>query len=1051
MKTAWRFFRIPALLICAAFCLAACEEQPRETAPAVREPVETGIALAGSPFQHITNGGVTEHETLPYNIDAITGATQTVEGPAVETSIPLSIREIENAREGIVRGAYTDSKGTFLYEGVDLYYMLTGMREGDNGILLTDAAYAVACKSQSRETVAVLTLADVKRAHDAGRPVVIAYGMGTTDGKYAAPFVFDAASESEHSLGYIDALDNDDGCLKLVYDLDDYGAGNAYKTFSNVAYLYIEEEREPGFKHTAADGVYASSRYADYLVTFRGSALGREFVLPVRDLEALVSYNADGSLVENGIGYADDYSLANNAYWYVNRYEGLDLYKLLRYLGMESAEDMGLAGSRTTMVNFIAADGVPSTETFSVETLSYPDAFGFYTKNAADPGDGSYLSTPDDLVKSGYPILLAYGVNRYPYTISKTDGGYLSGLANSGGPLRVVFGKTQYNHANGSRQVQYLSEILVGKDILYNTHRDSDDAALSALSQKTLHVSVNSTDGQTLTDRTFTVAELENVIYGDAVAANEKKAAKVKDTFEIPEDGRFVSDVYEGVSLPYFLMQTLGLQGTLGTVMFTGDAGEMTVDLSAAFASGWNTELARGGLSPVIAFAKNGAPLATGRDSAGYVAATPLHPYLDSEPGEYRVDNAGGPLMLILPSTDEKNCNAVSVQNLTGLTVCLEPDAYAHIQPPYSADAQSEIRLFGEGLAAERVYTVSELESRQTEAETLDYSLRTADGSVTQARFRGVALYDLFTEIGINSNAGDVTVYAADGTCVTVPLSLAKGRKYVNTLDPSKAKLFTMLAFGAGDAASDERKLGAPLVASETSEGYDGAYGNAGGPLRLLVPQADEHAENGALCLNNIVAVEVSANDTDTWNHGMSDMFSEFRDAEFTLTLRNDDSEWTHVFTVAELEQLKQVIVRDTYTVLDIGECEGLDLWKFVKLIVKEQADLRKPVAVTVYASDGYKNDLLSVFYQEGLELGVLDADGNRKPILICYAVNGYPLVDSEEHEGYTGLAGNTAGPLRCVAETVQGASVKYLTKLVVTLPGTGALNIQVPEDLFHD
>ena len=45
-------------------------------------------------------------------------------------------------------------------------------------------------------------------------------------------------------------------------------------------------------------------------------------------------------------------------------------------------------------------------------------------------------------------------------------------------------------------------------------------------------------------------------------------------------------------------------------------------------------------------------------------------------------------------------------------------------------------------------------------------------------------------------------------------------------------------------------------------------------------------------------------------------------------------------------------------------------------------------------ASDGYKNDLLSVFAMDGLEQGVLDPEGQRKKIIIAYAINGAPLVD---------------------------------------------------------
>lgn len=197
------------------------------------------IDFSASPYKFIPNRGIAGHDTFPYNIDAIAGATQTVERPGVQTSIPLSIREIENANHDLARGVYTDSRGSLIYEGLDLYHMLTGMREGDNGIILTDTAYGVELKNYNRQTIAALTLADIQKAHDGGRPVLIAYGMGV-----------DAAGKTEHALGYIAELGNDSGCLKLVQ----YGAGNDYDTFSNVAYVYLREQQEPGFKHIAAEG-----------------------------------------------------------------------------------------------------------------------------------------------------------------------------------------------------------------------------------------------------------------------------------------------------------------------------------------------------------------------------------------------------------------------------------------------------------------------------------------------------------------------------------------------------------------------------------------------------------------------------------------------------------------------------------------------------------------------------------------------------------------------------------------------------------------------------
>lgn len=1035
-----------AMLLAAMMLLSACTPNAQQTKETVAVGDSGVIDFVTSQFKHITNGGITEDENLPYNIDAITGATMTVEGPAIVTSIPLSVRELENRSEGFFRGIYTDSKGTFAYEGMDLYYLLHNMTEGDNGIKMTDTAYKVVLKSSSRLDVAQFTLEEVIRAHEEGNPILLACGMGTTDGSVIAPFVFDAANENEHSLGYKEELDNDDGCIRLVYDLEEYGSNADYTTFANVAYVYVCEEFEPGFKHTTAKNEsFNSSRYNDYIISFRGSALGRELNFTLRDLEAMVSYDENGEVIPGGVGYSDHYSLANTTYWYVNEYEGLDLYKMLLYLGMDDAETMVLAAARTTLVKFIAADGMAAAETFSVDTLSWPDAFGFYEKNAADLGDGKYQPSNADLVRTGYPVLMAYGVNNYPYTIHKTDDAYLSGLNNSGGPIRVVFGKTQYYHANGSNQVQYLKDVVVGEDILYSTHTYTDDADHKALSQNVLNVTVYSESGQTLLEREMTVADVENVIYGADVPGNQKKAAHIKDSYEVgAEVGR-----YEGVDLNYLLMNILGLPGTNGTITFSNGEEELTLTIAELFAEGYNTQLGRDGMKAVLAFAKNGSPLVADVSSAGYVDSVTLKPYLDTDPAAYHVDNSGGPLQVIVPSSDKEQCNAKVLSNVTSITVNLIPDAYAHIEAPYADLASSTIRFYGEGLDEETVFTVEQLESMQTKVQTLDYSVLNNKGNMSQQRYRGLAIYDLFAQIGIKSNAGDVIVYAADGSSVTFSLSRLKKQDYLNHVTGGEG-LYALLAFGAGSVEADAM-TGIPLVREKEDAGYDDTVGNNGGPLKLVIPQENAEDINSSLCVKDVVAVEVTANQIDTWGHRMSDIYSEFLDYEMTLTIKNDDSEWSHNFTVGQLEMLEDLIVRDEYSVLDIGTCEGIDIWKFIQLIAGDVPGVDDPVSVTVYASDGYKNDLLSVFFREGLVNGVSGDTGDPKKLIIAYALNGYPLVDEESHEGYTGLAGNSSGPLRVVAETNQGASVKLFNKLVVTISGSGPIEITVDESLFAE
>lgn len=1005
MKRIW----LVGMLLLAAAMLSGCREE-------LPDIDNSTIDFSTSAYKHITNGGITEDEELPYNVDAITGATLTVEGPGVVSSTPLSIRELENRTEGLFRGAYEDSSGVRVYEGVDLYTVLYEMTGGDSGIFLTDTATHVELKDCNRNTLAVIPLDQVAQASRQGRPILLAYGVGTTDGSLAAPFVFDAKAEGEHSLGYVEELDNEDGCLRLVYDLDWWETEGDYKTFSNVAYLYVREGEEPGYKHDG--GPYGSADYGEYILTFRGDALGAELDLTVSQLEALVRYDEDGQPQEDGLGWRDSYSLANNAYWYVNEYEGLDLYRLLCYLGMDTAEELGRAESRTTIVTFQAADGRLSPESFSVEALSYPDAFGFYNKNAADPGDGSYVPTNADLVDTGYPVLLAYGVNRYPYTVDRGDEGYLSGLANSGGPMRVVFGKTQYNHANGSNQVQYVSQVIVGEDVLYQTHLYADDPDCRALAEESVRLEVVDEAGKQLLERTLTVGEVENLVYGEGA---DRASASVKDRYQRP-DQPDQSDVYEGVSLEYLLMDYAGLPGTVGSVTFSGGGEEVTVSLEDLFLPGYNSVTGKSGLLSVLAFAKNGAPLVGTAGDGGYTESLPLYPTDSQDPATYWVDNQGGPLTVLLPAQGEEE--ARQIYGVTSIRVELEPDPYAHLEGETAALADRTVTLSGPGLTQELTLTVAELESRQTQTKTMDFSLLDQDG-LTQQRYRGIPVYQLLTEAGLCNNAGEVTVTSADGTSVTLPLSLLKGVNYTNYAAPEKQPVCALLAYGTGPV---DGQGGAPLT-EET-----------GGPLKLVVPMDGEDAKNGELWVENVVSIQVSANQVDTWSHAMSDVYSEFLDDTMTLTIRNDDHEWTRDYTVEQLEAMDSLIVRDDYAVLELGTCEGIDLWGLVLQEAGDVPGIDQPVSVTAYASDGYKNDLLSVFAMDGLEQGVLDPEGQRKKIIIAYAINGAPLVDEESHEGYTGTAGNSSGPLRIIAETVQGASVKYFNKLVVTVPGSGPI-----------
>ncbi len=186
--------------------------------------------------------------------------------------------------------------------------------------------------------------------------------------------------------------------------------------------------------------------------------------------------------------------------------------------------------------------------------------------------------------------------------------------------------------------------------------------------------------------------------------------------------------------------------------------------------------------------------------------------------------------------------------------------------------------------------------------------------------------------------------------------------------------------------------------------------------------------------LKSVVKVELTTIEMASWDHSASDLYTSFLDETFTVTIKSGSTEKSYEYTLKELEALTDLVERTDYSVLDLGTCEGINFWGLVKYSAGADFDLSNPVSVNGYASDGYSKDLLAIFGMEALEKGVVDGNGQRKPIIVCYAVNGYPLVYDENDEGYTGLVANADGPMRFVTETNQGASVKHANKIVVTL-----------------
>lgn len=1017
----------------------------------------SGNDYVNSPFKHITNGGISGQEG-PYNLDAITGATLTIEGPGVVSSVPLPIRELEMQNAGAHRDTYTDyrdgSEWTLQYEGIRLSHILNAMTSGENGIHLTKDAHKVLIKNRVRQTIAEFTLDDIEEADEAGKPIIIAYGTGSVDGTIAAPFVYDGGS------GYRDSLDNDDGPIKLVYDKSalSFDPNPNYIEFGNVAYIYVCEETSPGYKHNVEP--YNAPENSQYVLTVTGDAIGREVNYTVEQLENMVEYDSNGAPIPGGMGYRDEYSLSNSTYWYVNEYEGVQLWKLLLKSGLPATAASG--PQKDTLVSFSATDNYKDFDKFTIEQVSNPDFFKYYEKNPADLNDGNYTGDDSvDLRGTGYPVLVAYGVNSYPYVIKNTLDGYMSGLSNDGGPLRIISGKTAYNHANGSRQAKLLDKIIVGTDNYYSTHKynpNFEGAYQEIAENSTLNVKVvsgSAEDGNVLKEITYKVGELEELLYGGSLTSAQLKEAKVKGFYEIYKNGTFYNDLYEGLNLQYFLENVVQLPGYKGTITFSDGTNNLSMGLEEVLGfSGYNGTTKLSGLTPIIAYAKNGTPMVSSKDAAGYEGDVTL-----AAGTEYQhtitVKNNGGPLAIIFPRVTADAADAAALTSVISITINLTPDNYAHTELPYSSLASNTITISGEGtrLNNPKTFTVADIEGKQTLAVTGDYNIRKAEDSESQLRYRGIPLYDFLssTDVGLKPNADKVIVTCSDNTSYTFELAEVYKSDYINGQNQTIDNLKMILAYGSAAVDNPDLEDGKPLVKDKTSEGYVEAYSNSGGPIRLVVGQIDGNDINSGKCLKDVTAIEVTASEMVSWNHSASPIYQQYLNATFKLQVVDNSNNilLDKDYTLAELEAMTSLIERENITWVGTQEWEGINLWDFVLQEANTITGITDPISITAYASDGFTKELRSIFGMDALENGIKDGQ-IRIPIIIAYAVNGYPLVPSNTSDGYTALAGNGDGPLRLMTHLNQGACLKQTIKLVVKVGDGGSDPPPVTEKDFN-
>ncbi|HCF50618.1 MAG TPA: hypothetical protein DER60_10065, partial [Syntrophomonas sp.] len=899
------------------------------------------VDYTDSSYKHINNGGLSGD--APYNIDAITGATLTVEGPGVESTTPIRIYDLEaTANANIYRGLYTDVRegnpAEFSYEGVKVLSIIDGLV--NSNVEIVDEDVQIIFKNRWRQNVGYISY---EQLVDAETPVILAYGTGTADGATVAPFVYD------NDLGSVAGLDNEDGCVKLVYNKNEFPFLSLHDQFVSVAYIYVEQGGEPpGYKHSeASDDAYKNVANTEQLLTFTGTALGREVNYTVAELEAMVEYGPDDLPVAGGLGYRDEYGLSNTTYWYVNEYEGVKLWDFL-------TQKMGLnagtyANDNNTLVSFAAWDNYQTTAQFSMAQLADPDRFYFYEKSPLDIGTTrptkAQLATPEYQpdntvgewdtdsngypVKKGYPVMLAYGVNGYPYVRDSSLPGYAGGLGNDGGPMRVIFGKTDgmnrsnpedptnyaYFYNNGSNQLQRAQEIYVGDDKRYSTHMENPE--YTAMADSTA-LTVEVVQGGTTTTKTYTLAQLESLLYGAGISKGdmEKEGRQEKAYYAHKVfNEALLEDLFEGVNLWYLLSEDVGMQGVLGNVsLYSGSSETSALDLTLTDlqSEGFNSLRNTDGLGMMVAFAKNGYPLVLDKNAAGYVST-------DTVTGK-TIENSDGPLMFVSAQTEaqkDAGTPGAAVTNLTKIVINLEADIYAHTGD-YAAYGENEVAFSGAVKDGAVTLSVSDLEKLQKYMVTGSYTV----GGVSQT-YRGIDLKRLLfsSSVGASALLDQVTVSNGDS-----------GSKTVTVADMNGAAKPIILAYGIGKTGADP--IGKPLVPDESSPGYDGEYLNSGGPLRLII---DGSAEDD--CIENVTAIAVTAATLTGWTHSAG-AFAAYKNK--TLSVSGSNSARSLHMTVEQIEALSSTYkIFDQYKMGNFLYFEGVDLLKLLRDHVGFSNDLQ--------------------------------------------------------------------------------------------------------------
>ena len=373
-------------------------------------------------------------------------------------------------------------------------------------------------------------------------------------------------------------------------------------------------------------------------------------------------------------------------------------------------------------------------------------------------------------------------------------------------------------------------------------------------------------------------------------------------------------------------------------------------------------------------------------------------------------------------------------------------------QAVYGADSYlyDTLTLAGSGFETVLNYTVYALEELALAEPALgfegEYSLMTSGSEFSRSVFIGIRLYDFLVYAGLDPALDDKTpvkMISKDGYSMTFSLGQVKAdyKRFSEkgAMEAETADLPVLIAFGCN---------GAPLVGPtgeqpvtmrfEEKDGFVEACGNIGGPLRLVMgmnSSLEFNAPNCAKWLSAIVVGDANGytyarsikqeelgepDPAGDWTHA-DDAYPEYR-----LTVRGSQVK-ERVYTLQELEALREGAVR-AYCAASAGlnAYEGIALRYVVQQCLLEGISM--PDSITLVAADGYTKQMDVRDVMQGVDS--MYQPGQHRDVLLAYAIDGAPMVEGTESDGYDGS--NAYGPVRLVVENTISAWVKGVVEIIV-------------------